>query len=195
MNRIILLILSLALFACTSAQEEADEIMQDAGEYSAVSVTDPKFSPKPGDTFAWYGPLIWASEAVPHNPQMVQQITRLVNQELMEHGYKVIADQQQADYIIGAAIADGNSAQSEQVKQFFSLFPSLGNANTNLKETTALVGVIDSKDLVIAQSSFGSQVVLWRSSLATYVMGDKISAELQQQRLAVFAEKLMRSLP
>jgi len=199
MNKLILslgcaALLCLTLVGCSS-QQKADDVMHDASEFSAVSVTDPSFKPQPGQSFAWLGPIIWASDAMPRDPKMVAQMTNLINQELMRRGYKVIEDQQNADYILGAAIADGESAQSEQVKSFFNLFPAIGNSRAHLKETTALVGVIHSKDLPLAQSTLSSRVVLWRSSLAAYVVGDKISPEMQSERLAVFSRKLMRTLP
>lgn len=179
------------LSGCTGS---SDQVMRDASEYSAVSVLNPDFQPGPGTTFAWYSPIIWSSEALPEDAAMKSRITRLVNNEITSRGFRIVTDQAQADYILGGAIVDGQNARSEQLKSFFNLFPALGSSG-KLQETTALMGVIERRELARVQSGDRPASMMWRASLSAYVMREKLSPELQDQRLTVFTRKLMRSFP
>lgn len=184
----------LLLFA-TSCATDQDALMEDATEYSAVSVTNPTFDPSVGQTFAWYAPIIWSSEAAVYNEAMRQELTTLVENELRSRGYRIIADREQADYVIGAALVDGDSQQSEQIRNFFRLFPAIGPSRANLPATTAMIGIVDHDHIASFEANDTVDNILWRSSIQVFVVGESLSPELQRARLRGLAGRLMRSFP
>lgn len=188
-------LLSAVLFfanGCTNEQA----IQEDAQKYSEISVLNPNFKPRTGDTFAWYSPIIWSTEIIPESPELRQFLTQLLEEQVVSKGYRMVEDQSQADYIIGAAIVDGKSERSQEINNFFRLFPSLGDSESGLRESEALVGVIRQGDQELVKAGAGgSHLTLWRASIKAYVLGEKVSDDLREQRYRFFAQKLMSNLP
>ncbi len=179
--------------ACISRQEAE---IREARQFSEVSVLNGDFEPKAGDKIAWFSPIIWTSKALPATPELRRQLTQLVEQQLIAKGYQVVADQQQADYLIGAAIVDGKDQDGAAIKNFFRLFPSLLKSRTGLPESMALVGIIRPEDAnKIGQIPNGSSISLWRAAISAFVLGERVSPELRMQRFNDLSVKLMKSLP
>jgi hypothetical protein len=190
---ILSLITLLPLGGCVSKQEAA---IRDARQFSEISVLNPAFQPKRGDKFAWFLPIIWSSEALPDTPELRQMLTQLVEQQLVAKGYQVVADQQQADYVIGAAIVDGNNQTTELLRNFFRLFPSLNRSQSGLPESMALVGVIRPEDVsLIGQINDGTSIALWRAAIKTFVLGENVTPQVREERFRTLAAKLMKSMP
>jgi len=169
--------------------------MQDAHQYSVMSVTVPEFKPRHGEKIAWLSPLIWASDAVEKDPVAGAKVLQLISGELTRRGYQMVSEHHQADYIIGAAIVDGDSERSEELRNFFQLFPSIGTSGSKFDKSIFYVGLINSEDQVLLNTPGVQPVVLWRSSIKAYVLGDKLEPELRKQRMQAFIHRLMASFP
>jgi len=183
----------LTLGACMSKQEAH---LRDARQFSEISVLKSEFQPRPGDTFAWYAPLILSSAAIEPTPELRQMLMQLVEEELRKKGYQVLADQAEADYIIGAAIVDPEDEASETLRNFFRLFPSVHKSHTRLPNSMALIAVIRPEDVNrIGQVPDGSSIALWRAAIAAFVLGDTVSPEVRTERYRTLTAKLMHTLP
>lgn len=185
-------VLTLVLTTGCASQEEVTP--EEAEQFSAVSVVSPQFQPEAGAAFAWYGPIVWASEAVPHDEALETEMISLVEEGIAAKGYRMVDAVDDADYIIGGALVDGQSEGSSQVRNFFSLYPALGDGSGNLPHTAAMVGVIEADDYRRI-GSLTSGELLWRSAVELYVTGDRLPPQTRQTRIRAMAVELMRSLP
>ncbi len=184
------------LLASTSAcvTEPAVESRQ-AREFSEVAVLSGDFEPRRGDRFAWYSPIIWASDALPETTELRTLLMQLVEAELKEKGYQVVGDVSEADYVIGAAVVDKDNQAGETVRHFFNLFPSI-KGSRNLPESMALIGVIRPEDVErIPQLNTGNSIALWRAAIIANVLGDQVSTEARAARFKTLTQRLMKSLP
>ena len=192
------IILACSLIASCTTQTVSDpkqRLMEEAREFSVVAVTNPKFNPQPGTKFAWFSTLIWSSELVTENNSQGQEIIGILESQLLERGYQVVNNTNDADYIIGAAVADGDSELTHELTQFFRLFPSLGQSRMHHDKSTLYVGVINAEELPLVQDPNANPEVLWRSSIQAYILGEELADDIKHQRFQVFGRKLMASFP
>jgi len=186
-------ILLTLLCGCVSNEQF---IENDARKFSEISVLSGDFNPKPGDKIAWYSPFIWSSDVIEQTPELRQNLTELIEQELVAKGYQIVPTQAEANYVIGVALVDKNNQGGEALRNFFSLFPSLSNSSADLPESMAMVGLIAAEDAaLIGAVPDGSSISLWRAALSAYVLGDKVSEDVRIERFRTFIGKLMQTLP
>ncbi len=194
--RISFFVLAFGIFCISGCADKQAVLQREARQFSEISVLNPDFRPKPGDSFAWFSPIIWSSEAIQQTPELRAMLTKLVEDQLVAKGYNVVADQKQADYVIGAALVDKNNQGGETLRSFFRLFPSLNSSQAGLAESMALVGVIRPDDVdKIGDVPDGSSIALWRAAISAYVLGENVSDEVRMERFRSLAVKLMRTMP
>lgn len=185
--------IAICVAACSSGGQHIPDA---AKQYSNISAVNPSFKPRQGQTVAWYSPIIWSSAALPESTALQSFLSKLVEAQLELKGFKMVTDKQSADYIIGAAIVDGESEQSSQLENLFKLFPSVGKVSDRFAESEALIGIIRGSELhLLEDDDVGSGIALWRSSLKAYVLGESVSEQEREQRFRFFAAQLMRGLP
>lgn len=183
------------LLASCSQQKEEEEISRDAYEFSAISFHDPRFVPRPGQKFAWYAPVTVEIEYRSGDNFVKDNAQRMISNELLAKGYEIVEDHNLADYVIGATFIDQNSARTSELTDFFRLFPSIDDPEADLNYATAFVGVILAGDLPKVSTEPNSNLLIWRSSIRAFVMGDTLEPEARIQRLQNLMTRLMSSFP
>ncbi len=172
------------------------KLEQDAHEYSEITVTHANFAPKLGETIAWHGPILWSTNAIKNDANTQAFLKQLVNSELRDKGFRLIEDEKQADYIISAAVVNVSDPHSDQIIDFFRLFPDIRESKSGLDSAEALIGIIRRDDIELALASEGgANFALWRSSVIAFVLGEKVDAEVREQRYRFLTKKLMSRLP
>ena len=185
-------IIFLLFFGCTTTEEKPELFVP---EYSAVSVSSPLFTPSTGQSFAWYSPVTIATGTEKVDAFLKQHVIPSINKHLVGRGYRVVEEQSQADYIIGFAIANNYSARSTQLSNFFHLFPSINDLDETHQYATAFVGVIDRRDLPLVEAGVNTELLLWRSSIEAFAVGEDFPEELRMHRLQYLVNTLMKSFP
>jgi hypothetical protein len=181
--------------SCSQQQQKEEEIPRDAYEFSALSFHDPRFAPRPGQKFAWYTPVTIEVSYKSGDTFVNDNTQRMISNELLAKGYKIVEDHNLADYVIGAAFIDQNSQSASELTDFFRLFPSIDDPEADLNYATAFVGVIFAGDLPKVSTDPNSNLLIWRSSLRAFVMGDKLEPQAREQRLQNLMTRLMSSFP
>ena len=193
MGKVILVaIFLLAFIGCATKEVETKHYIP---EYSAVSVSNPLFTPSPGQTFAWYSPVTIATGSQDVDAFLKKHSIPILNERLMAKGYKIVEDNNQANYIIGLAIVNNHSDQSKKISNFFHLFPSLNDQESNHEYATAYVGVIDRRHLELVESGTSAEFLMWRSSVQAFAVRKDISSDQRLHRLQYLADTLMRGFP
>ncbi|WP_370980039.1 hypothetical protein [Agaribacterium sp. ZY112] len=181
-----------ALSACTQPEEKAPVQTTPAykNEYSAVSTVSPDFAPKPGAKVAWYRDVIIADELSPVKvkPDTTLWIHSELNKQLTDHGYTLVNNHDDADYLVAAAIILDNSHKADRIQHLAQIFPHL-NTHSSQDHKGSLIMVLTKPGYQTANS------LMWRSAVQAYVLGDKISAEQSKERTKAFIQRLGASMP
>ena len=179
------------LIGCQATQSVKNSI---ATERTVLSVKESSFNPQVGSKFAWFGDIVLPEGPVSKENQfLVDTYTNAFNTELRQRGFEIVESVSEADYVIGAAVADGKSAQSEQIMDFFLMYPSLAPRKLGYEKLTTVMGIV-SAATHRNKSTEAGQNILWRASLAAYGLDDSFTLDERAFRLQQFADKLMKSL-
>lgn len=180
-----LLFLTLCLSSCAGRQEPT-LAEREFIPVSAVSVTQPGFAVKQGDTYAWRSEMLWIGQDAegPYRQALTQlNIDREIDRQLAARGLHKVAVAE-ADLVLVAAVRIGEDDDGAAIKELARLYPSLGGVSQTLERGTLLVALAHS----------GSPVVLWRGAIETFISGD-VEPEKRRARLEVIVRSLLNTLP
>ncbi|WP_096086126.1 hypothetical protein [Agaribacterium haliotis] len=185
-----LVALSLVVAACSQSAESVDSAPPHAADYSAVSTSNPDFKPAAGTKVAWFKDIIVADELsdVKVKPEQAKWAQQRLSEEVKKRGYTIVADKDDADYFIAAAIILDNSHEADRLQELTHMFPHL-NTQSGMDHKGSLVMVITKPGYQTINS------LMWRSAIQAYVLGDKISADQSRDRTEMFIQRLVSSMP
>lgn len=163
-----------------NAKEKAD-----LAAFSVVSVTDPEFKPSRGDTISWISDVVFVGEEeTAEDSEGVELIRADVEKNLTRKGY-ALSQGVDVNYRIIAVVQVGDEKLSEEMRELFRLYPSLG------RDSQLHKGM-----LIVAVARPGSVQALWRGAIKVFVDEDHLlSAEQRRARLDLAVQKVMSSMP
>lgn len=181
-----LLVLTCILCGCITSESAPELVEKEFIPVSAVSVTQPGFEVKSGDTYGWRSEMLWIGEDAdgPYRQALTQlNIGQEIDRQLAARGLvkQSLAD---AELVLIAAVRIGNDDDSAAVTELARLYPSLGSVSMTLERGTLLVALARS----------GSPVVLWRGAIETFISGD-VEPEKRRARLEIIVRSLLNTLP
>ncbi|MFA7555399.1 MAG: hypothetical protein WCY88_14220 [Spongiibacteraceae bacterium] len=182
------IVLAISLVACVEQQPKpaiaADLKME---HVSAVAVISPGFELRFGDRLGWREDImVMRNEEKGDYKTGINdwKLKLLIEQQLQEKGFEVVAENESADYILFAAVILGGSDKGKEFEQLLQLYPSLRGVSDTFETGTLLMGL----------SRPGSPVVMWRAAIQTYIEQDSTPEE-QDLRQQVVVKSLLRTMP
>ncbi len=179
----------LILASCAqSPSPEPDQAATTPTEYSAVSMTNPDFTPAVGATVRWYDDvfIIDGESALKINDEQKAWLKHTVQAHVEARGYRFV-DGDNADYELASALILDNSPAAQRIQSIAHVFPHLGTTVGQHEEGTMIVALKSPWS-----PSFSS--ALWRSAIQAYVV-DGQTPEAQRARTEALIVRLMDSLP
>jgi hypothetical protein len=187
MLRLIVLGLTLFTLACTTAPTPppASTTSANLSAFSVISVTDPEFSPSRGETVSWVSDVIFVGrEETASDQQAVDVIKADIGADMQQKGYR-LAEGMNVDYRVVALVQVGDEQLSEDMRELFRLYPSLGRDSQQGKGM-----------LIVAVARPGSVEALWRGAIKVFLDDEGLlTTEQSRQRLRHAVGKVMASLP
>ena len=190
MHKLFLGLIALALLAsCASNQEQQADIKDkeraDLAAFSVVSVTDPEFTPNRGDSVSWISDVVFVGdEETEEDREGVELIRRDIEKNLAQKGYS-LGQGVDVNYRIIAVVQVGDEKLSEEMRELFRLYPSLG------RDSQLHKGM-----LIVAVARPGSVQALWRGAIKVFLDDHHmLSAEQRRARLDLAVQKVMSSMP
>lgn len=188
MKPLIIPSLCVLLAACAGSpdsHEQADNHLDELAAYSVVAVTDPAFEPSRGDRISWVSDVIFVGNPNQEAPvALEQQIRTDINQQITAKGY-TLAQGSDVHYRVVALVQTGSEQLSEEMRELFRLYPSLGNASHT-----------EQGMLIVALARPGSTQALWRGGIKVFLDQDRqLTSEQRKQRLQLAVAKVMASMP
>ncbi|AFU99407.1 DUF4136 domain-containing protein [Simiduia agarivorans] len=180
---------TLLLSACASQQAPQPDAQAkekaDLAAFSVVSVTDPEFKPNRGDTISWTADVVFVGEEeTAEDSQGVELIQADIEKNLTRKGY-TLGHGVDVDYRIIAVVQVGDEKLSEEMRELFRLYPSLG------RDSQLHKGM-----LIVAVARPGSVQALWRGAIKVFLDEDHLlSDEQRRARLDLAVQKVMSSMP
>lgn len=187
-RRVCAFLLTLFLGGCQTQTAEKP-VLAEGHEFipvSAVSVTQPGFTVRAGQRYAWRSEMLWIGEGAegPYRRALTRlNIDREIDRQLAELGL-VRVGTAEADLVLVAAVRIGESTDGAATQELARLYPSLGNVSLTLEKGT----------LLLALGRAGSPVVMWRGAIQTFI-SDNIEPSQRQERLQIIVHSLLNSLP
>jgi hypothetical protein len=185
------------LSACTGVGQEQNPV-QVARTYSAVSFTDPGFTPEPGSSFAWYGSPVWSDNGEWDSQGIFgRAFQRSVSLRLQSRGYNVVYGLSEADYLVGVAMILPGGTRSDDIRDYFRMFPQLPESSSGFDRGQIIVGVVPAHRVaeIEAGSPPNRRALLWRSAIEAYVLDLDPGSDESQQRIEGLSGILLESLP
>ena len=179
------------LFACSQSPAiETDSSTRVAGDFAALSTVDPRFKPRVGATVAWYSDIIVSDELsdIKVSDEASGRLKQLLQQKISARGYQFVNDQAVADYIVGAAVVLDESEASKNIKALVGVDPGLSASLYHNQEGSIVLAMA-------LPGLEGQDALMWRGTIQAYVLGEKLSEEERWQRLNLFTDRLVLSLP
>lgn len=178
---------ALLLSACASQKEAPVNASEkaDLASFSVVSVTEPSFKPERNERISWVSDVVFVGEDdASQNQKAIELIRQDIEQDLVEKGY-ALAEGVDVDYRILAVVQVGDEALSEDMRELFRLYPSLG------RDSQLQKGM-----LIVAVARPGSVQALWRGAIKVFVDEEgMLTPEQQRARLQLAVQKVMNSMP
>ena len=164
------------------------DITKDAGTFSAVTVGNPSFKPKVGDSFAWYSEVFVDDELsetkINNEEKMI--IAKHISDSIVESGYTIAPDTHNAAYLISAMIVMGDR-NIQKVAPFFKAYPQVAKSVNHYEDGTLLVSISQLTDTSVS--------IMWEGAIQAYVIGDDLTDEQRAKRLEHIIKRLMTTLP
>lgn len=188
-NYFLVAVALLFLGACASQQSpQSDAIAKekaDLAAFSVVSVTDPEFKPSRGDTVSWIADVVFVGqEETAEDRQGIELIQADVEANLVRKGY-ALGQGVNVNYRVIAVVQVGDEKLSEEMRELFRLYPSLGRDSQMHKGM-----------LIVAVARPGSVQALWRGAIKVFLDEDNLlTAEQRRARLDLAVQKVMSSMP
>jgi len=178
----LLVVVNLCLVSCAS------NISQDAGRFSAVSLSDQTFKPQEGEQFAWYTDIFVndVKSEIKVNEQSKRHISDLISKSISDSGYQVINNILGADYLISAMVVLGND-NNQQVAPYFKAFPQIAKSVNDYENGTLLI--------TISRHSGKYAKLMWEGAIQAYILGEELTEEQKAIRLEQIVKRLMEALP
>ena len=189
--------IGLVLILTGCASQEKKMARKEAKAVATVSVASTLFRPHEGQQFAWYSPIIWAGDFEGADTEVLgKTMVNAVEHELERRGYRMTEASSQADYIIGAVVMNGGQSSTQTLSEFFHAFPGLDDSAQGLDAAIALIGVVEKENShVLGAKPVDQKVILWRSALEAYLLGDTVTLKRRKKRVQTLVKKLMISFP
>ena len=188
-------LLPFILLGCSVTPTSSNEVEKHA-VYSAISSVSPSFSPKQGETFTWYDKgIIWSEpeQREPH-AEMVAHLLSQLGGEIQERGLLMTNMKEEADYVIGVAIIDNQSAASDKITSFFQLTPGLA-MDSNRPNATVVVALVENKPwLLNPDNPWLKDSLLWRSAVEINLLAGS-DLMTRKGRVDEMADVLVSQLP
>lgn len=180
--------LCLLLAACAGnpePQAQKSRQLDELAAYSVVAVTDPAFAPSKGERISWVADVIFVGNPNQAAPvALEQQIRNDINQQISARGY-TLASGPDVHYRLVALLQTGNEKLSEEMRELFRLYPSLGNASQS-----------EQGMLIVALARPGSTQALWRGGIKVFLDEDRqLTDDQRKQRIQLAVAKVMSSMP
>ncbi len=179
--------LMLLVLASCSTGEHATNSNSSALEVSAVTVSDPSLTIRPGDNLRWRREVLWAQgDDLPEDVLKLnrQNLRTLIEKKLIQKGYHFVDKAQDSDYEIVAAAILGDSEAGEFLIRYSKLYPELSDSNEVLEKGTLMLGIVRPN----------SKTLVWRSAIQAFIVED-ISFPERQKRLNRIVDALLQPLP
>ena len=189
MQKLISALFVMMLAACSSQPQEptTSEAKEraDLAAFSVVSVTDPTFSPSSGETVSWVSDVVFVGkEQTTEDLAGIAMIKQDVEANLSGKGFQ-LGQGVDVDYRIIAVVQVGDEKLSEEMRELFRLYPSLGRDSQ-----------LEKGMLIVAIARPGSVQALWRGAIKVFVDDHHLLNDQQRrQRLQLAVRKVMSSLP
>jgi len=179
---VLLVVANLCLVSCAS------HISQDAGRFSAVSLSNSSFKPQEGEKFAWYTDVFVndAKSGITVSEQSKKLIADIVSKSITGAGYQVINNILDADYLISAMVVLGND-NNQQVAPYFKAFPQIADSVNDYENGTLLIA--------ISRHSGQNAKLMWEGAIQAYILGEELTEEQRALRLKRIVNRLMETLP
>ncbi|MBB3166860.1 hypothetical protein [Simiduia aestuariiviva] len=188
MQRILLLSLTLLVMACASAPKQSPaptKTPQELSVFSVISVTDPDFKPRSGDAISWISDVIFVGDGeTPEDVHATAAIKSDIGAVLTRKGYQLV-EGMAVEYRVLALVQVGDEKLSEEMRELFRLYPSLGRDSQRHKGM-----------LIVAIARPGSVEALWRGAIKVFVEDEhELTPAQQRTRIQQAVGKVMASLP
>lgn len=188
MQRIVIAGLALMLAACASDPKPTSTVEKekaDLSAFSVISVTDPAFQPNRGETVSWISDVIFVGQDDSQDDQRTIEFVKAdVSEDLELKGFSV-GGGVDADYRVIALVQVGDEQLSEEMRELFRLYPSLG------RDSQLHKGM-----LIVAVARPGSVQALWRGAIKVFLDDHHVlTPEQRRMRLRMAVDKVMASLP
>lgn len=154
--------------------------------YSAVISHSDVFTPGRGQSFAWYTNKVIDSGngvSVKIPAQTHERIAQLIETHLIAQGFRLVADANEADFMIGAGLLINRDDQNEAMLDFIEVFPAVRETLTSDHPVSLLVAAGKPAHLK-------EHHMMWRGVVNATVATTNI-AETERE---AEAEKLVRAL-
>ena len=179
---LLLLLFSCLLWACANSRTEPEP--DPLSHSSAVSVTLPGFVTAPGTTLRWYSSLKWMDDAEGRYRDHARVMQDALQREFERKGYSFVNTEPVYDVV--AVVILGDLEDSQEMAEFFRLYPTLAEPAENFGQGTVLVAIAPA----------GTRDIVWRGALEVFTPSPgQLTAAAREQRMQWAAGQLLDSIP
>ncbi|UTF59039.1 DUF4136 domain-containing protein [Gilvimarinus sp. DA14] len=159
---------ALMLAACTTQTQPPYETHYTS---SFISVAEPGFQLRQGDSFAWLGqPEIITDDSHNIAPETLTHLRSRFEQNMRSQGFDMAASANGADYLLSAAIILGTPISEQELVEKFDIAPSLTSG-----------AEYDAGTLVMRVISPGGMRTQWRGAIEIFTDPQQTSSERQRR--------------
>lgn len=189
MPNIIVILLSILLFSCTTQTTQPPKPSELEAQ-SSVTVKDPSFQPEKDQAIAWLQSLTWVGLPAGTEVQdWTDFIETTIQHEFETKGYQVVDGN--AQYQILAFIVMDEMSSHPDLEALFQLYPDVGKSATQRERGTLILALVPHK-----ASPIPSIQTAWRGAIQIFRANDgELKESAGRDRVGKAIKALMNSIP
>lgn len=177
-----------ALGGCVTVYEPLPE--RPDRSYAAITSHSDQFMPQPGQCFSWFTPGVVLSAddgGTEITAATSQLIVQALEQGLGAKGYRLKADAQGADFLVGAGVLNTDAKQTGPMPDFVKLFPAIRETLDSTQPTSLLVAAGQ-------PANIDKHHLMWRGAVNASIAKDMTEAD-RQKLIRDIVDSLLEQFP